>query len=537
MEKQWVCAVVVAIFLAGMCNLSYAQEGFGTNQPNKASVIDLTSTSKGLLIPRVELIDLATFAPIQGVIPGQEHTANSLLVYNTTTVVAGNITPGYYYWNKPDAVTAGKWVRLSTGGPSILSQDLQAGTLTFDDGTDNTETYDIHWKLDENETGLSTNNNEASGNYSVAMGGGVNVNGTPVPNSVTGSHAAVISGYANSATGPASVITGGGQNRTEDQFSSVSGGNNNQATATNATVGGGFGNTASGGHSVISGGDGNLASAAHSTVSGGSQNEAIGEQAVISGGSINRATGKASTVSGGMNNEAASFGEWVGGLYSTRYITGYTPSATDWVGTDRLFNIGNGTASAKRDAFTILKNGRTGIGFSNFESVAVGARDQQLQVNGNVRISGLPSNVGNTVTDKIVLADNDGILKTVAASSLAAPDYTRVFYMPSIVFDTSSPGTGFTRNLYNEYVAQFTGKKVESNGSVSDDPSEKFISSTDAPAEIPHLPNATDLYYYITDYDTTALGNLSIDPNGVLTYDVIGIGTDYSLVNIVFVVK
>jgi len=117
----------------------------------------------------------------------------------------------------------------------------------------------------------------------------------------------------------------------------------------------------------------------------------------------------------------------------------------------------------------------------------------------------------------------------------------RFFYMPSIVFNTSSVGTGLRRNLYAEYRAQFTNKQFVSNtgtgGSVGTEPRNTFVKSTNAPDTITAIPNANQLYYYVTDYDTTSLANLSIDENGILTYDVIGTGTDYSFVNIVFVMK
>ncbi|MDM1378614.1 hypothetical protein [Myroides marinus] len=123
---------------------------------------------------------------------------------------------------------------------------------------------------------------------------------------------------------------------------------------------------------------------------------------------------------------------------------------------------------------------------------------------------------------------------------------SRFFYMPSIVINTSAVGV-FKRNLHAEYLAQFTGKTfvMDANGGTinSSLPSVKFIKSTGgtpettAPAEIPNLPLATDMWYYITDYDTSALENLSIDQNGVLSYTVKGTGTDYSFVNVVFVIK
>lgn len=117
----------------------------------------------------------------------------------------------------------------------------------------------------------------------------------------------------------------------------------------------------------------------------------------------------------------------------------------------------------------------------------------------------------------------------------------KFFYMPSIVFNTSSMGTGLKRNLYAEYKSQFTNKKfipsATTGGSVGTETRSTFVKSTNAPDTIANIPNSNALYYYVTDYDNTALANLSIDENGILTYDIIGTGTDYSFVNIVFVVK
>lgn len=117
----------------------------------------------------------------------------------------------------------------------------------------------------------------------------------------------------------------------------------------------------------------------------------------------------------------------------------------------------------------------------------------------------------------------------------------KFFYMPSIVINTETNGTGFKRNLHAEYISQFTNKEFIPNsstgGSVGSAVRPTFVKSTGAPVSIPNTPSATNLWYYVTDYDNTSLTNLSIDENGILTYDVIGTGTDYSFVNIVFVVK
>ncbi|ROI04735.1 hypothetical protein EGI16_08715 [Chryseobacterium sp. G0240] len=98
----------------------------------------------------------------------------------------------------------------------------------------------------------------------------------------------------------------------------------------------------------------------------------------------------------------------------------------------------------------------------------------------------------------------------------------KFFYMPSISIDTSTAGTGRTLNLYQMYKTQFSAPKVSSAG---------------APAAIPFFVNASDLYYYVTDFDNNVLRNMSIDASGILHYDVVGTATACSFVNIVFVIK
>jgi len=100
--------------------------------------------------------------------------------------------------------------------------------------------------------------------------------------------------------------------------------------------------------------------------------------------------------------------------------------------------------------------------------------------------------------------------------------YTNWFYMPSVSFDTSVTGTGFTKNLYSLYHGQFQTPAVKSTG---------------APNSVPYIPAATDLYYYITEYDTNVFSNVTITASGLMTYDVIGGATDCSYINIVFVLK
>lgn len=99
---------------------------------------------------------------------------------------------------------------------------------------------------------------------------------------------------------------------------------------------------------------------------------------------------------------------------------------------------------------------------------------------------------------------------------------TNWFYMPSVSFDTSTSGTGKTKDLYAEYSTQFNTPAVK---------------STTAPAAVPYIPAKEELYYYIPYYDTSVFANVSIDDNGVMTYDVIATPTVCSYINIIFVLK
>lgn len=99
---------------------------------------------------------------------------------------------------------------------------------------------------------------------------------------------------------------------------------------------------------------------------------------------------------------------------------------------------------------------------------------------------------------------------------------SRIFYPPSVAIDASTTGTGRTLNLYNEYIAQFGTPAV---------------SSTGAPTVIPTYA-ASELYFYVTAYDTSILTITSIDANGLMTYNVDNVPSDdNTIINVVFVVK
>ncbi|MDR0196295.1 MAG: hypothetical protein LBI73_14335 [Myroides sp.] len=145
--------------------------------------------------------------------------------------------------------------------------------------------------------------------------------------------------------------------------------------------------------------------------------------------------------------------------------------------------------------------------------------------------------------DKIVVADAEGVLKTVERKKVA-PQF---FYMPAVIFNTKTQGTKLKRDLYQDYVNQFTGGKVGpgnanyniSHGAPGSSVLEYtggIVGSEEAPADIAVFEKG-ELHYYVTYYDTKVFKNLSISKEGVLTYDIIGTATPASYMNIVFVIK
>ncbi|MGJ8683356.1 MAG: tail fiber domain-containing protein [Nonlabens sp.] len=86
-----------------------AQVGIGTATPANSSILDITSDNndKGILIPRVEIDDLNTQAPITGTM------VESLLVYNESTTTG----KGFFYWD------SSKWVPFTGTSNSTFDPD------------------------------------------------------------------------------------------------------------------------------------------------------------------------------------------------------------------------------------------------------------------------------------------------------------------------------------------------------------------------------------------------------------------------------
>jgi BclA C-terminal domain len=78
--------LIICLILTNFSGVLFAQN-------NSSAMLDVASTNKGVLIPRVALTSTADISTIVS-------PTTSLLVYNTATVGTppNNVSPGYYYW-------------------------------------------------------------------------------------------------------------------------------------------------------------------------------------------------------------------------------------------------------------------------------------------------------------------------------------------------------------------------------------------------------------------------------------------------------
>ena len=137
------------------------------------------------------------------------------------------------------------------------------------------------------------NNNDASGDYSTALG---------ECNQALSCEATVSGGFCNVSSGIRSTIGGGALNTASCYHATISGGTENSACNFNATIGGGQSNTASGLGSTVSGGAANYARGNYSSIGGGIENYANCSFTTVGGGKLNTACGDYSIVGGGCNN-------------------------------------------------------------------------------------------------------------------------------------------------------------------------------------------------------------------------------------------
>lgn len=103
--------------------LTMAQVGVNTTSPNASSMLDITATDKGLLIPRISIPNLNAAAPVTT-------PATSLMVYNTNATTG----IGFYYWDgakwTPFAGGTNYWTKVGNDIYNNNTGNVGVGTTT-----------------------------------------------------------------------------------------------------------------------------------------------------------------------------------------------------------------------------------------------------------------------------------------------------------------------------------------------------------------------------------------------------------------------
>ena len=130
--------IIIFLYVIALALSSHimAQHGIGTNDANPNAMLDVASSDKGVLFPRINLTSRSTLLPITG---AASDAHNGMIVYNTNpTLEAGLMGEGFYFWS---GGATGQWnMVVNTSAPT-------AGELLTWNGMD--------WSTDALETAYS----------------------------------------------------------------------------------------------------------------------------------------------------------------------------------------------------------------------------------------------------------------------------------------------------------------------------------------------------------------------------------------------
>lgn len=115
--------LITFLSITSICLTSNAQVGIGIGAPNSSAMLDINSSSKGFLPPRVALSSINDVSTISS-------PATGLLVINTATAgtAPNNVFPGYYYYDgtkwqhifNPSNTFIKKTILVNSAAPSSI---------------------------------------------------------------------------------------------------------------------------------------------------------------------------------------------------------------------------------------------------------------------------------------------------------------------------------------------------------------------------------------------------------------------------------
>ena len=170
MLKRFLFLVILSFMLVPV----FAQTGIGTTTPDASAKLEVSSTNKGFLPPRIALTVLNSASPVTS-------PATGLLIFNTASAGTNpnQVIPGYYYWDGGNS----KWVRLED----------KADNLGNHTATDNIRLNGYYLSNDGGAEGIRVDN---SGNV------GIGTNTPTARLNIAGGGLRIASGMSNTSTRP-----------------------------------------------------------------------------------------------------------------------------------------------------------------------------------------------------------------------------------------------------------------------------------------------------------------------------------------------
>lgn len=161
---------IILLLLLMLTAIGNAQVGVNTTNPHASSILDVSATNKGVLVPRVNLANVTTT-----MLDGTNTAATGLLIWNTNAATVGGNGTGFYFFNgtqwmpitqtstidhdiyevgtsnPPNAITDNKFTE---GSLAIGSATAATGVLDVDNTT-KASSVDINNTFATNPIGLN----------------------------------------------------------------------------------------------------------------------------------------------------------------------------------------------------------------------------------------------------------------------------------------------------------------------------------------------------------------------------------------------
>lgn len=417
MNKVWKL-IVNTLFISSIAISATMAQNIGVNNPtpDPSAVLDITSTDKGLLVPRVALVSTVSQSPVTA-------PATGLVVFNTATAGAApnNVTPGFYFWD------GAKWTRFDTGNSGKdWSITGNAGTDTTVNFIGTTDGEDLIFRMNNVRAGRINFSNTSFGFSSLAG------NVISIENSAFGVNSLrnLQFGLANTAVGFSS-----GQNLTSGSGNTFMGSSSGRDHVS------GFQNTAIGALSMM-------------VNSAGSNNVAVGYRALA-----NQTSGNANVAVGmnAMGNASNSFNNSVAVGDSALIFN--SASGVTAVGS----KAGHNNTSGVRNTFIGFESGRlNSLGSGNTALGNLTLRNA-IASQSNVAIGDSAMFSTTSGGGNVAVGSSTGVsLTTGSSNTFIGLQAGRSVALGSANTFVGSVSGRFATSSFNSFFGQFSGANVTS---------------------------------------------------------------------------